>query len=235
MPRLAWRYLALVSSVSSAGAAQPAESPRDIDVSSPGQERPPAAPSTVTRERSELEDAPAERRYGLSAGFAGGLTLGNVHGYPNDVTKIGENEFEVNSGVSVNSGGAFWIGGALSDWLTLGVGAIGGSINGNGLTSSGGSLQFRIETFPLFQQGGAWRDLGIVFTAGTGGYEVERDGETVAEGAGTSVVGGGVFFEPWRLWRFATGPEIEYVHHFSRSLSAHLLVVGWRVAFYAGP
>jgi hypothetical protein len=49
------------------------------------------------------------------------------------------------------------------------------------------------------------------------------------------VVGGGVFYEPWRLWRFSTGPSIEYAHHFSRSLSAHLLVIGWRTAFYAGP
>lgn len=235
MPRLAWKGLALVSSVSSAVAAQPAELPPRTDVSSPGRERAQAPTSTVTRERSELEDPPAERRSGFSVGFAGGLTLGNVHGYPNDVTKIGEREFEVNTGVSVSSGGALWIGLALADWLTLGIGALGGSIGGNGLSSSGGSLQFRIETFPLFHQGGSLRDLGVVFTAGTGGYEVERDGETVAEGAGTSVVGGGVFFEPWRLWRFATGPSIEYAHHFSRSLSAHMLVVGWRMAFYAGP
>ncbi len=231
MPSFAWNCLALVSTVSSVVAAEPP----GTGASSPGQERAPLAPSTVTREPSEPEAAPAGRRSGFSAGFAGGLTLGQVQGYPNDVTKIGEPEFEVNTGASVNSGGAFWIGGALADWLTLGVGAIGGSIDGNGLTASGGSLQFRIETFPLFHQGGAWRDLGVVFTAGTGGYEVERDGEGVAEGAGTSVVGGGVFFEPWRFWRFATGPEIEYVHHFSRSLSAHMLVLGWRMAFYAGP
>jgi hypothetical protein len=232
MPRFAWTCLALVTSVCSAAGAQTAE-PR-TGVRSPALERAPAGLSTVTRERSELEAAPPHRS-GFSAGFAGGLTLGNVQGYPNDVTKIGERQFEVNTGASVNSGGALWIGGALADWLTLGIGAIGGSIAGNGLTASGGSLQFRIETFPLFHQGGDFRDLGVVFTAGTGGYEVERDGETVAEGAGTSVVGGGVFFEPWRFWRFATGPEIEYVHHFSRSLSAHMLVLGWRMAFYAGP
>jgi len=171
----------------------------------------------------------------MSFGLAGGLTLGNVHGYPNDLTKIDEPEFEVNTGLGVNAGGALWVGGALADWLNVGVGMLIGGTNGNGLQSNGFAVQIRIEAFPLYHQGGLWRDAGVLLTAGTGGYTVERGSELVAEGAGTSVVGAGVFIEPWRLWRFATGPQIEYAHHFSQSLSAHALVIGWRTAFYAGP
>lgn len=234
MPRLAGKCLVFISSATSVALAQPVP-PQTPSASEAARERAETAPSTVTRERSAIEEAPAERRSGLSFGLAGGLTLGNVRGYPNDLVKIGDPAFEASTGAAVSTGGALWVGGALADWLTLGVGVLGGGINGNGLTATGGSIQFRIETFPLFYRGGTWRDLGILFTAGTGGYEVERDAETVAEGPGTSVVGGGVFFEPWSLWRFRTGPSLEYAHHFSRGLSANLLVVGWRVAFYAGP
>jgi hypothetical protein len=234
MPRLAARCLVLISSATSAALAQPVESPAP-GAPAGGSGRTETAPSTVTRERSAIEDAPAERRSGFSFGLAGGLTFGNVRGYPNEVAKIGDPAFEASTGAAVSTGGALWVGGALADWLTLGIGAMGGGINGNGLTSTGGSFQFRIETFPLFYRGGPWRDLGLLFTAGTGGYEVERDGESVAEGPGTSVVGAGVFFEPWTLWRFSSGPSLEYAHHFSRGLKANIVVIGWRVAFYAGP
>jgi hypothetical protein len=135
----------------------------------------------------------------------------------------------------VSNGGALWLGGALTDWLTIGIGALGGSIEANGLSATGGSFHVRIESFPLFYRQGAWRDVGVSFTAGTGGYEVKRGNETVAEGQGTSTVGAGLFFEPWRFWQFSTGPQIEYGHHFSRSLKAHTLLVGWRMAFYGGP
>lgn len=234
MPRLTGRCLVVIWSATSAAFAQPVDAPAPGSPDG-GSERAVAPPSTVTRERSAIEDPPAERRAGFSFGIAGGLTFGNVRGYPNDVVKIGDPEFEVNTGAALSTGGVLWVGGSLADWLTLGVGTMGGGINGNGLSSTGGSIQFRIETFPLFYRGGPWRDFGLLFTAGTGGYEVERDGESVAEGAGTSVVGGGVFFEPWTLWRFSTGPSLEYAHHFSQSLSANIVVIGWRIAFYAGP
>ncbi len=201
--------VALLASVRGAAAAEPDDAPFEV--------------------------APAERRSGFSFGIAGGLSLSRISGFPNDVTKIGFAEFEADTGLGVSTGGALWLGGALTDWLTIGVGLLGGSMEGNGLTASGGSFHARIESFPLFYRGGPWRDLGVLFTAGTGGYEVKRGDETVAEGQGTSAVGTGVFFEPWRFWQFSAGPQLEYSHHFSRSLSAHTLLLGWRMALYAGP
>jgi hypothetical protein len=168
-------------------------------------------------------------------GIAGGLLTSSARGYPNDVAKIDVPQYEANMGLGVALGGAFWLGGALADWLTVGVGAFGGGSESNGLRGSGGSFTVRIEAFPLFYRGGRFQDLGVLFTAGTGGYTIHRGKEKVAEGAGTSAVGLGAFYEPWRFWQLSFGPQIEYSHQFSDSMSAHTLVLGLRSVFYGGP
>jgi hypothetical protein len=182
-----------------------------------------------------IKATPAIRREGLWFGLSGGLAVASASGYRNDVAEIGLPEFEAGTGLAVSGSGAIWLGGSLADWLSVGVGFQSASFAGDDLEASGFGLNVRIETFPLFYQGGAFRDLGVALLAGTGGIRVKRGEETVAEGEATSLVGLGAFFEPWQLWRFSTGPEISYTHQFSRSISAHLLVVGWRVAFYRGP
>jgi len=182
-----------------------------------------------------VEAPPAVRRSGFLLGLSGGLALASAGGYRNDVAEIGLPEFEADTGLAVSSGGTLWIGGSLADWLNIAVGFQGGGFAGNGLDASGGTLHMRVEAFPLFYRGGAWQDLGLSFTAGTGGLTVERDGETVAEGEGTSAVGVGAFFETFRFWQLSSGPDISYTHQFSRSLTAHQLILGWRLAFYGGP
>jgi hypothetical protein len=179
--------------------------------------------------------APPERRSGFTFGLAGGLLTSRARGYPNDVAKIDVPEYEAHSGLGVSLGGAFWIGGALADWLTIGVGVIGGGIQKNGLKSGGGAFTVRIESFPLFYRGGPFRDLGVLFTAGTGGYSIQRGNEKLAEGAGTSALGAGAFYESWRFWQFSFGPQFEYNYQFSDSMSAHTFVLGMRSAFYGGP
>ena len=59
--------------------------------------------------------------------------------------------------------------------------------------------------------------------------------ERVAEGEATAAVGTSVFFEPIRFWMCSTGPELSYNYQFSRSISAHQFVVGWRLVLYGGP
>lgn len=194
-----------------------------------------AATPALALEHEPVPAAPAERRSGFVLGLSSGLAVAAASGYPNDVTMIDVPDFEASTGAAVSLGSALWLGGALADWLTIGVGLAGGSFEGNGLQATGGAFHVRIEAFPLFFRGGAFEDLGVSFSAGTGSYDVKRGDETVAEGEGTSAIGVGVFFEPWRFWRFSTGPDVSYAHQFSRSLSAHTLVVGWRLAFYAGP
>jgi len=175
------------------------------------------------------------RRLGWTFGLSTGLTLSSASGYPNDVAKIDLPQFETGTGASVSTGGALWIGDTLVDWLTVAVGFSAGGFKGNDLDASSFTLHLRMEAFPLFYRGGAWQDLGVTLMTGTGGLSVKRGKETVAEGEATSVVGLGAFFEPWRFWHFATGPDLTYTHQFSRSISAHQLVVGWRLAFYGGP
>jgi hypothetical protein len=186
-------------------------------------------------EGAPVKAAPALRREGLWFGLSAGLAVASASGYRNDVTEIGLPEFEASTGAAASGGGAAWLGGSLVDWLNVGVGLQSVSFKGNGLEASGFGLNVRVEAFPLFYRGGPWQDLGLSLLAGTGGVDVQRAGDTVAQGEATSLVGAGVFFEPWRFWHFSTGPDLSYTHQFSRSMSAHLLVVGWRLAFYGGP
>jgi hypothetical protein len=189
----------------------------------------------AAEDNAPVAASPAVRRSGFLLGVSGGLAVASASGYPNDVAKIDLPEFEAGTGASVSNGGAIWVGGALADWLSISLGFQGGGFKGKGIDASGGGIHVRVETFPLFYRGGSWQDLGLSFTAGTGSYQLKRGTTTVAEGEGTSAVGAGIFFEPWRFWRFSTGPDLSYAHHFSRSFSAHSLVVGWRLAFYGGP
>ena len=188
----------------------------------------------ASEDGAPVEAPPATRRAGFLLGISGGLALASASGYPNDVAKIDLPEFEADTGLGVSSGGALWIGGSLADWMNIAVGFQGGGFEGNGLDASGGAIHMRIEAFPLFYRGGAWEDVGLSFTAGTGNLGVERDGESVAEGEGTSAIGVGAFFERLRFWQLSSGPDISYAHLFSRSLTAHQLVIGWRLAFYGG-
>lgn len=194
-----------------------------------------AASDALAADEAPVPEVPATRRSGFTLGLSSGLSIAEVNGYPNDVAKIDVPEYEVDTGLGASLGGAIWLGGSLADWLTLAAGFQQGSLQGNGLKAAGGSLHLRIEVFPLFYRGGPWQDAGVSLFAGTGVYDVKRGDTTVAEGEATSTVGLGAFFEPWRFWRFATGPDLNYVHQFSRSLSAHSLVIGWRLAFYGGP
>lgn len=181
------------------------------------------------------KDAPAQRRSGFTFGISGGLLTGGARGYPNDVTKIGVAEYRTSTGVGLSSGGALWLGGALADWLNVGIGLFGGGFERKGLRLSSAAFQARIELFPLFHQGGQLRDLGLLLTAGTGAVVIERGDETVAEGPGASAVGLGVFYEPWRWWHLSFGPQLEYLYQFSDGMRAHALVAGVRTAFYGGP
>jgi hypothetical protein len=217
-----------------AGGAQPGagENPSAAAPSGEADSSEAAAPAT---DEAPLPAPPRLLRSGFSAGVAGGLLLSAAHGFPNDVEKIGVAQYEAGTGLGVSSGGSLWLGGAVADWLSLGVGFTAGSNRANHTRSSGGSLEVRVEAFPLYDRGSAWQDLGFLFCAGTGSYTIKRDGESVAQGQGTSAIGLGLFYERWRLGHFAFGPELEYQHQFSRSLTLQSLVIGVRAAFYAGP
>jgi hypothetical protein len=229
------RWSSLCSALAGAWLLAPSLQAADEPPSSAAAAAPPATAKPAAPERQSSEPAPPQRRAGLVLGVAGGLLTSGARGYPNDVAKIDVPQYEAHLGAGVSVGGAFWLGGALADWLTVGLGAFGGGSKHGGLRGSGGAFTVRIEAFPLFYRGGHFQDLGVLFTAGTGAYSIHRGKEKLAEGAGTSAVGLGAFYEPWRFWQLSFGPQIEYSHQFSDSMSAHTLVLGMRSVFYGGP
>src|SRR3954452_4612091 len=66
-------------------------------------------------------EAPAVRRSGFAFGAFSGLSLNAARGYPNEVEKIGLPQYEVKGGLAPSNGGGLWVGGAITDWFTIGI------------------------------------------------------------------------------------------------------------------
>jgi hypothetical protein len=177
----------------------------------------------------------AERRSDFVFGASVGLALGAAHGYPNEIAKLDDPAYEAKTGFALGPGGAAWIGGALRDWFTVGVGATYLSVNGNSGKGSGGAFILRVEAFPLYPLGGGLRDLAFFATFGAGGYVVKGDGGKRGEGGFTSVAGLGSAYELFRLGPLAVGPNAEYLLLRSQSATAHTGIIGLRGVLYGGP
>lgn len=180
-------------------------------------------------EYTDYKAPPAERRGGFTAGLSYAPGLVTATGYPNKLDEIGVSEFERSvSGFGVGS--SLWLGGMLRDWIGFAVGFSSRASGDQSLTSGG--LAFRIEGFPLYSLGTELRDVGIFGEFGAGGSVITEDDDVVADGGFTSLVGFGVFWEPWQFWHFSAGPVAQYNHEFSQSMSAHAATIGLRLAFY---
>ncbi|MFC1643301.1 hypothetical protein ACFL5O_11565 [Myxococcota bacterium] len=179
--------------------------------------------------------AQAQRRSGFTIGMSGGLTLGRAYGYPNETDKIDRPQYEADTGLGIANGGILWLGGALTDWFTFGIGMANASLQGHDYQASGGAFVTRIEAFPLFYANDSLQDLGLALTCGAGTIRVERDGDTKADGGNMSSVGLGVFYEPWRAWQISLGPSLEVLYVFSGSLRSFSATLGGRIVFYGGP
>lgn len=180
-------------------------------------------------EYTDYDAPPTQRRGGFTAGLSYAPGFLAATGYPNKLDEIGAPEFE-RSVSGFGSGSSLWLGGALRDWLVFGIGV--GSRTNPDQTFTSGGLVFRVEAFPLYSLGGTYRDLGVLGEFGGGGSTISEDDETVADGGFTSLVGLGVFWEPWQFWHFSAGPVAQYTHEFSQSMSAHAATLGLRMAFY---
>lgn len=182
----------------------------------------------------------AERRSDFVLGFSPGLVLGGTTGYPNEIDKIDQPDWKASSGFAAGFGFEAWLGGALTDWFTFGVG--GGYFSGNGPSGnySGGAFLIRVETYPLYSLGGTLRDLALFGNFGAGSLTLEGDtgsGPTRARGeSGLASVGGaGIAYELLRAKHFAVAPTAEYILFASEALHAHQALIGARVVFYGGP
>jgi hypothetical protein len=177
----------------------------------------------------------AERRSDVVLGVSGGLLLGNAYGYPNEIDKIDEPAFESNTGFALGNGLSFWLGGALTDWFTFGLGLTLLSSSGSDREMSAQAFLVRVEAFPLYGMGGPLRDLAFFADFGAGSMSIEGNPEDPAEGGFTSVAGFGSAYELLRFGHFAIGPTAQYLLVRSPSVTAHSGILGLRALFYGGP
>ncbi len=178
----------------------------------------------------------AKRRSDVTFGVAASGAMAQIQAFPNEGDKIGDSRFEADTGAAAGYNFKLWLGGALADWLTFGIGVGVTSVSGNDLDAGSTAVLFRVETFPLFYQGGVFEDLGIYGDFGAGSMKVKnQDQETVGDSGALSIIGLGVLWEPLQFSKFSAGPFLEYQRLFSLSLDGHAGFLGFRLAFYGGP
>lgn len=196
-----------------------------------------AGPEPTGKEKPAAIPALASYRSGFVVGLALGSGIVAFSGYPNDTRKIGLASHYTETGASVGGMGSLWIGGALSDWFTFGLGFTGGSMPLlSDQTATSGGLIFHIEAYPLFMRGGRWRDLGMMFDAGTGSATLTpKDSEKkLIDGGSGSMIGGGAFYEGFKLWKLKGGPFVQGSYVWSDSVRRPGLFFGWRTSLYTG-
>jgi hypothetical protein len=179
----------------------------------------------------------APRRGSFMAGISLGAGVASIVGYPNDLTKIGYASGYTATGARPAGALSAWLGTAFSEWFTFGAG-----VSMSGLVATGDDRAwllagvFRVDTFPLFALGGAWRDLGIRIDAGLGTATVTNPaGDKLVDGSFASLVGGGVFWEGIRARKTRHGPMIYGDYLWSDTARRPAIFLGWRSVLYAKP
>lgn len=121
--------------------------------------------------------------------------------------------------------------------MNFGFGFTGSMAFGDANRTPGYAFLVRVEAFPTFPLGGAWRDLGIGVDVGIGtaGIERQSDGATLADGGAIGKLGVHVFWEGLRASKLGFGPIAGFDYSFSGPMSRPFAMLGFRMAFYAKP
>jgi hypothetical protein len=132
----------------------------------------------TTRRRWDGDyDVVATRRSDFTIGGTLGLLAGSAYGYPNEVDAIDDPAYVADTGVGLGTSFDVWLGGALRDWFTFGVGITGCGFEGAGKQLGGGGFVFRLEAFPFFAEGGKLEDVALFASLGLGSAVIEDDGD----------------------------------------------------------
>ena len=187
-------------------------------------------------QQPEIEP-PAQRRSGFVFGLAGGLSLGQAAGNPTAQAERYDPAHRASTGFALGYRATPYIGGALTDWFTFGLGGSYGQMASGSEKSSVGLFLFRIETFPLFYRGGVYRDLGVSVEFGAGATSIKRksDGSELANSGVASTIGVGAFWETWRVGHFSLGPCLAWQHNWSDWYARNDVTLGLKGNFYGGP
>lgn len=180
----------------------------------------------------DYEPPKPERRSGFTFGLDYGAGYGHIVGYPNKLAQLNDPAYRQTISAA-GGGGAFWIGSALRDWISVGLGYAARGAGNKETSGGGGAILFRVEGFPLYMQGPRWRDLGVLAEFGAGsGAIADKDGTQLANAGSMSSVAFGAFYEPLQFWHFSAGPVVRYAYDFSTSWASHNASVGFRLVFY---
>lgn len=212
--------------------ASPAKEAASAKFATPEAPPPPSPPVPA------WENAPPERRFGFMVGLTFGGGMGQASGFPNDPKKIQKQSYYTETGLGYAGAGTLWIGGALTDWLTFGVGMAASEIVGSSTIVRSYAFDFRVEAFPLYSLGGHFRDLGVILDSGAGTANGTPKGDPstkVIDGGGVSRVGFGAFYEALRLKKIAIGPYLEGDYAWSDSARRGGVFLGLRTVLYSKP
>lgn len=193
--------------------------------------------SSASADTAELvrEDT-AERRSDLALGLALHAGVGSARGWPNQAEALGVPELEQSTGAGFAGNLAIWFGVAFNDWLTFAPSLVLPTVVGNERRLGGFDIEFRVEAFPLFGLGKAWRDLSVTPHFGLGMAQLyDTDGLEVADSGTFSFVGLSVGHETLRVGHFGFGPELDVRHGFSQSMKVTTGTLGIRATFTSGP
>lgn len=197
----------------------------------------PAAEITPPPDGSALEQEKATRRSGLIVGLQGNLGLAMASGYPLDLKKIGRASAYTETGVVFGGMGMLWVGVALKDWLSVGVGGTIDGVVAGDKSGWGPGGMFRVEGFPLWSLGGVAREIGVTFDAGASAiYVSQNDNDTtyLIDGGAASYLGGGLFYEGLRFWRISAGPGLYAGYMWSDTVRHGAVTLDFRVTLYSG-
>jgi hypothetical protein len=161
--------------------------------------------------------------------------LGWARGYPNEASKIDDPAYLTNSHTAYGYDYGFWLGGALRDWFTFGIGYEGFHLQRKTLNVPGYAFSLRTEVYPLWSLGCPLYDLGVAIDFGIGAMKMDRNGSSLADGGAMGLAGVEVFHETWRIGGLAIGPTVGYRQFWSQSLLANVTFAGLHAAFYTGP
>lgn len=180
---------------------------------------------------------PSTRRDGFALGVTSSFGLSQGTGFQNTVASISDPESRQSTGFELGNNFTLWLGGAIRDWLSVGVGVSSTATLTGSPMAANPAFVLHVEGFPLFYRGGTWQDLGIALEGGLGTAVLldpnkGNDQKPLAEGGAMSTLGVTVFYEPLRFWHFSAGPSLSYLHSFSQSMNTDHVLLGFRLSLY---
>lgn len=178
----------------------------------------------------------ATRRKGFMIGGTLALRVDSVSGYPTAFDKRNA-DFHVDMGTFLAPGGSVFIGGAISDYLALAFDLEFTNATHGGVHRRGSTFGLKILTWPLFDQGGVFRDLGLDATVGTGTANLSETatGYSIASSGAFAFVATSISWEALRGGGFAVGPALGVDYRSSETYTAFATWLGVRGVYYAGP